>query len=198
MPEPPTDPNRLPAIFDAEQWQRPATEEQLRTVVAGLFTLLEPTASPERVKATRETIALQRYSSAELALIAREVPFRKPYGPRGVHLDIIGDVVRESREAREALDPKRSLTEAEKAKVLALPDVDPRHFHVVGFDSKNNPLYRYAAHLGDAPAKAVPMLEEATPPKRLRDGGTGTFSLGDLADGIRRKPPTPPDSDHPF
>jgi hypothetical protein len=195
MPDPTQEnPSILPTLFDADGWRRPASEDELRTTVATLFTLLEPAASPERVKAVRETIGLKGYTSAELALIAREVPFRKPYGPRGVHLDLIGDVVEESRKDRNLIHPERLLSEADRLAALGLPGVDPAFFHVAGFDQRNRPVYRYAPHLGPAPNAPTPMLTEASQPKRLRDGTEGTFALGDLAP--KRK--SPADDNHLF
>jgi hypothetical protein len=171
----------LPALADTEAWSEPPTEDDLRTTVASLFWLLEPDASPERVVAVRRVIGLQGYTRAELSLVAQKAAFRRPYGKRGVHPDIIEDVVRESREQRALHDRRRTLTEADRQRLLGLPGVLPDRFRITGYTPRNEPLYRYCPDLPPAGAPATPLLAEAEAPRRLRNLSTEVESLGDLA-----------------
>lgn len=154
--------SRLPSVTDEAAWGVPATVDDLTVAAEHLITACEPGASEARAMVLAKMLRTRDWTRAELLEAMLEVPFRNSYG-EGFRLDVMADVVKESRERRALL--RRKVTEAQMLDLCADPEVEPEHFACCGFTDANKPLYIYAPDT--APHKHAPKpdgeVEDDTP-----------------------------------
>ena len=151
-------------MTDEGAWLVPATAEDVQAAASHLITACEPEASQGRSTVLAKMLRTRDWTRAEYLLAMREVPFRNDYG-KGFRLDVMADVIRESRELRALLT--RKVTEAQMMDLCADPEVEPEHFACCGFDAHNHPLYIYAPESG--PHKHAPKAEPEEDDEPRRD-----------------------------
>jgi hypothetical protein len=180
----------VPSLTDAEAWQIPATQEDCQAAATHLLTATEMGLSHERRTSDEEKMAFMRllaaydYTRAELIYAMREVP-RDPerFGGRGVTIQDVERIVRQSRTMRARLD--QQIDEEALGELLAeFPDdLDREDFQCSGFNKFDEPLYRYAPELKKHGGPPRPVLEEKKRPKRrgneTADGDEIVAGLGE-------------------
>lgn len=153
----------LPSILDTEAWGAPAEAVAVAAAVGEVLAFVEPTATDGRAAMVTRAISQRGYSAPEIELIKREAPFANHYGPH-VRLDVIDKIVNDHRAVRAML--ARPLSGDDVAAVCTLdPALSPDDFACTGFDSRNNPLWRYApavaASARDRGIVATPEMPDA-------------------------------------
>jgi len=163
----------VPSPTDAEAWKVPATREDCQAAATYLLTATEM-GLPEKRRASDEEkmvfmrlLAAYDYTRAELIYAMREVP-RDPerFGGRGVTIQDVERIVRQSRTMRARLD--QQIDEEALGELLAeFPDdLNREDFHCSGFNKFDEPLYRYAPDAEKHGGPPRPVLEEKQRPKR--------------------------------
>lgn len=151
--------------MDEALWKVPATAEDVSESLTIFLTLSdmysrEPMTEAQKAVVTR-MVASRGYTRAELLLALNELPFdheashryRLPFNPADVER-----IVEKNRVVRRRL--KQSLTRRERDELLAgCGDLDPACFQCCGFDSRNEPLYRYAPGVRGG-SEPTPVLDE--------------------------------------
>jgi hypothetical protein len=155
----------------------PATQEDCQAAATHLLTATEMGLSQERRTSDEEKMAFMRllaaydYTRAELIYAMREVP-RDPerFGGRGVTIQDVERIVRQSRTMRARLD--QQIDEEALGELLAeFPDdLDREDFQCSGFNKFDEPLYRHAPDVEKHGGPPRPVLEEKQQPKRSGNG----------------------------
>jgi hypothetical protein len=138
----------------------------------------ERRASDEEKMVFMRLLAAYDYTRAELIYAMREVP-RDPerFGGRGVTIQDVERIVRQSRTMRARLD--QQIDEEALGELLAeFPDdLGREDFRCSGFNQFDEPLYRYAPNVEKRGGPPRPVPEEKQPPKRGGDGPTNADLL---------------------
>lgn len=150
--------------------------------------MVEPEAPEGRPTTMYNALKTRDYSRAELLLVMKELPFDPDashnYG-RGFNPADVQRIVDEHRALRARLG--QALTSEQRDELIAsFPDeIDPDAFHCCGFNSFDEPLWRYAPHVEADPKRPTPELDNELPGRgRQRDeDGHEPVQLGEALDG---------------
>lgn len=173
----------LPDIVDPSGtvpavWQTPATEGDVRAAVAYMLTAVEPTVADERVGVLIRMLGARGYTRAELLLATQELPFDADASHnynRGFNPADVERIIKKNRKARAMLARPVSSRERDDLITEHPGTVDPDGFRCCGFDSYNNPLWRYAPQV-KASKPPTPELSDkysAEYVKQKRGAGAG-------------------------
>lgn len=148
--------------------------------------MVEPEAPEGRPTTMYRALKTRGYSRAELLLAMKQLPFDPDashnYG-RGFNPADVERIISEHRKARTRLTQR--LTSKQRDQLIAeFPDeIDPDAFHCCGFNSYDEPLWRYAPDVDSEPQEPNPDLGASLPGKdRKRQDTNGPTDLGSILD----------------
>ena len=148
---------------------------------------VEPDASDSRMQTVARLLKTRDYTRAELMLAMKELPFDPEashnYG-KGFNPADVERIVSEHRKLRQKLSQPLSSEDRDELIAEHPEKIDPDAFHCCGFNSYDEPLWRYAPDVDTDPKKPKPDLGESLPGRTRDESDTGgdPASLGAIMD----------------
>jgi hypothetical protein len=172
-------------------WSVPAEDEEYAEAAAYLMAAVEPEASDSRMQTVARLLRTRDYTRAELMLAMKELPFDPEashnYG-KGFNPADVERIVSEHRTLRQRLT--QSLSSKDRDELIAkFPEnINPDAFHCCGFNSYDEPLWRYAPNVDTEPKEPTPALGESLPDReRDESGACGLSTFGGLVSEAQEK-----------
>jgi len=162
----------------------PAEDEEYTQAAAYLMAAVEPEASDSRMKTVARLLRTRDYTRAELMLAMKELPFDPEashnYG-KGFNPADVERIVDEHRTLRRRLTQPLSSEDRDNLIAEFSDKIDPDAFHCCGFNSYDEPLWRYAPDVEAQPKEPQPDLGESLPGRnRDEDDAQGISSFEGL------------------
>jgi len=173
-------------------WSVQAQEEEYEQAAAYLVAAVEPEASEGRMQTISRLLKTRDYSRAELLLAMKRLPFDPDashnYG-RGFNPADVERIVEEHRKTRARLQQPLSSEQRDEMIAEHPDEIDPDAFHCCGFNSYDEPQWRYAPDADAEPKEPNPDLGEARPgaSRQSSDTGGDAKPLGDLLEEAQEK-----------
>jgi len=187
----------LPDLWDEAgnphpAWSVKAAEEEVEQAAAYLVAAVEPEASDSRMQTVTRLLKTRDYSRAELLLAMKRLPFDPDashnYG-RGFNPADVERIVEENRTTRARLQQPLSSEQRDEMIAEHPKEIDPDAFHCCGFNSYDEPLWRYAPSVESQPKEPEPGLGESLPGRRQQKSDTGgeAAELGEILDNAQEE-----------
>jgi len=187
----------VPKLWDEDgsphpAWAVEAGPEEYEHAAAYMVAAVEPEASESRMQTISRLLKTRDYSRGELLLAMKELPFDPDashnFG-RGFNPADVERIVKEHRKTRARLTQPLSSDQRDEMIAEHPDEIDPDAFHCCGFNSYNEPLWRYAPNAQATQRTPNPNLGEARPGANREESDTDeeALSLGAIVQGVQEQ-----------